>query len=111
MPTIEAKHAGSCTACGQSIVVGESIDYTLQTGARHLACVDLPATLRRNAYRMCCRRCGCTLKKGEGVLAVGEKRKGDGFKRQYEAECVDVARCSERMTGALTRAARGRRHF
>ena len=37
--TILSKFHGSCRACGKPIRQGEEIDYTKETGARHLACV------------------------------------------------------------------------
>jgi hypothetical protein len=101
MPTLEAKWESDCAACGMAILLGERIDYTTAKGARHLACIDMPANVRRNLYRMTCRVCGSKLRKGEGALIVTEVDVGkDGSPmhiRRYQAECVDVSACARRV--------------
>lgn len=102
MPVIEARYEGACSACGGNIVIGERVEYTTVGGPRHLACLDKPATLRRNQYRMKCSRCGRMLKKGEGDLRVNEVPENGEFTRYYEAICVDTVKCDDSVAGRTT---------
>jgi hypothetical protein len=95
VPTIAAKRVGPCTACGFGILVGEQIDFTRETGARHLACAESAPQRRRNLYRARCHLCATWVKPSEGDLKVIEV---DGGRRNV-VSCIDAAACSARIPG------------
>ncbi|MCP3060962.1 hypothetical protein LXT21_19435 [Myxococcus sp. K38C18041901] len=100
MPVLVARKGGPCAACGAPILEGERITYTLETGARHLACEDRVPELRRNRYAARCALCGFLLRKGRGRLDVTETCEGGAFSRVWRVSCVDAAACHARLARA-----------
>lgn len=100
MPVLVARRGGPCAACGAPILEGERICYTLETGARHLACEDRAPGLRRNRYAARCSLCGVLLRRGRGSLGVVETCEDGAFTRVWRVSCVDVAACAARLGGA-----------
>lgn len=100
MPMLVARRGGPCAACGLPILEGERIGYTLETGARHLACEDRAPELRRNRHAARCALCGFLVRKGRGRLDVTETCEDGAFTRVWRVSCVDVAACTARLGGA-----------
>lgn len=104
MPVIDAKHESACAACGQGILIGESIEYSRELGPRHLACTDKAAEPRRNQYRARCQWCSARVKVGAGLLKVVETPRGDGtYERRNVVSCADGTACSARCEASLVR--------
>lgn len=99
MPTIAARRPGPCAACGALIERGELVEYQLAHGARHLACVDRPADLRRNRYVTECHFCRVILTASKGLLSVVEAEAGGRWVRIWRASCDDVGACNGRIRG------------
>lgn len=104
MPVIVAKHNGTCSTCQQGIVVGESIDYSREIGARHLACTDVAPVPRTNQFRARCAWCAAWVKKGAGVLKVVETETDPGsYVRRNEVRCADTRACGARCAESIVR--------
>lgn len=119
MPVITAAKRSSCAVCSQPIPVGEQIDYSAATGARHLACTDREPHRRTNRHAATCKLCRVRLKAGEGRLTLEADVPGadGGFVKRWAVECLDRSGCSERVSKGITtsqpgwRALRLRRGF
>lgn len=96
MPTIAAKHSGTCAACALPISIGEQISYEREKGARHLACGDVEPERRTNKHSTNCYVCRRRLRAGDGhLILVSETPQPDGsHRREWAARCIDLDGCA-----------------
>lgn len=100
MPAIVARRRSKCVVCALWIELDERISYTLEGGAKHMACSDQVGEYRRNEHRTECALCGAVLLPGRGKLEVVEQKRADGtFERKWIASCVSFDSCDARIRG------------
>ena len=92
MPTIVAKRAGTCRACGGLIRKGEEADFTSELGLAHPEpqCSQAPVRFRPNTRATTC-ACGAWVKAGEGRLRLLEDRGASGGGKRWAVDCAGCA--------------------
>ena len=115
--TMRAKFPGRCKVCGQTIRVGEEIEWTKESGAKHVRCpqaqekapaaASAPVALVAGGARResgtnrksgHCERCGAWLQAGKGRLQYCEYDTGCPKHHDtsgYHLYCLDAEACGK----------------